>query len=83
MQPAVSPIPPAVDGAAAASLAGTAGGDQPVLALMAGRQPGLAAALRSLTDNLRRAKPEDRAFVLSHLESLAAQFRERPGCGRI
>ena len=74
MQPAVSPITPAVDGAAAASLAG--------LALVA-RQPALAAALMSLTENLGRATPEDRAFVLSHLESLAAQFREQPGCSRI
>ena len=74
MQLAVSPITPAVDGAAAAPLA--------VPALVAGR-PTLAAALMSLAENLRRAKPEDRAFVLSHLELLAAQFRERPGCGRI
>ena len=74
MQLAVSPITPAVDGAAAASLA--------VPALVAGR-PTLAAALMSLAENLRRAQPEDRAFVVSHLESLAARFRERPGCGRI
>ena len=74
MQPAVSPITPAVDGAAAASLAGPA---------LVARRPALAAALMSLTENLRRAKPEDRAFVLSHLESLAARFRERPGCGRV
>ena len=74
MQLAVSPITPAVDGAAAASPA--------VPALVAGR-PTLAAALMSLAENLRRAKPEDRAFVLSHLELLAAQVRERPGGGRI
>ena len=82
MQPPVSPITPAVDGAAAASPAGPVGPDRPVPALVA-RRPGLAAALMRLAENLRRAGPEDRAFVLSYLESLAARFRERPGCGRI
>ena len=82
MHPPVSPSTPAVDRPLAASPAGPVGADWPVPALVAWR-PTLAAALMSLAENLRRAKPEDRAFVLSHLESLAARFRERPGCGRI
>ena len=82
MYPPVSPITPAVDGAAAASPTRPTGPDRLVPALVAWR-PTLAAALMSLAEDLRRAKPEDRAFVLSHLESLAARFRERPGCGRI
>ena len=82
MHPPISPVTPAVDGAAAGSPAGLVGPDRPGPALVAWR-PTLAAALMSLAENLRRAKPEDRAFVLSHLESLAARIRERPGCGRI
>ena len=75
MHPPVSPITAAVDGAAAASPAGPSGSDRQV--------PALAVALMSVAEDLRRAEPEDRAFVLGYLESLAARFRERPGCGRI
>ena len=75
----IRPATPVVNGAAAA--ARSVGREEPavpdgrVLALVAGR-PRLAAALASLVEDLRRAEPDDRAFVLGHLEALAARFGE-------
>jgi transcriptional regulator with XRE-family HTH domain len=62
--------------------AGAGGGAAPraaadVAALLA-RQPRVAVALASLARGLQAAEPEDREFVLGHLESLARRFGDRP-----
>jgi len=49
------------------------------------RQPRLATALASLARGLDAAAPEDREFVLGHLEMLAARFgyrADQPGSNR-
>jgi len=49
----------------------------PDLLELVARQPGLALAFASIARGLGRADPEDRAFVLGHLEVLARRFGDR------
>jgi transcriptional regulator with XRE-family HTH domain len=67
-----------VAGALGVSLEALLCGDAPpgdgALAALAAREPRLAGSMASLARGLRFAEPEDRAFVLDHLEALAARF---------
>lgn len=50
---------------------------EPDLVALMGRQPRLAAGIASLLRGLQWAQPDDRDFVLTHLESLARRFGDR------
>jgi transcriptional regulator with XRE-family HTH domain len=51
--------------------------DEEVVSILA-RQPRLVIALASLVRGLQWAEPEDREFVLGHLESLVGRFGDKP-----